>query len=147
MSITRDVALGFAGLLVAGGIATLRTSGDYLATETAIVYKNMPQTPNRVVVLTVFPVTDDPMPTASGVIGVQALCRGNVADPLDVDALGDDIYQLVQGLLDQQFGAVHVASILRFSSLPTGEDTSRRWSRSDKYHLAVDYPPTANRPD
>jgi len=77
---------------------------------------------------------------------VQVRTRGNPNDPLDVDDLGDSIFELLHGRTDLTFGPVHIIQMNRRQSVPMGMDASKRWERADQFYLDVDYPATANRP-
>jgi hypothetical protein len=146
VSITTDLLDGFAGVLVAAGVATYRSDGStYLPGETAVTFTILPQTPDRVVTLTDYPVLDDPkLPMAS--IGVQVRVRGIPGSPRDVQALRDSIYTALQGLADQTWGSVHAVQVYRRSSIPNGQDTSLRFEYFENYYVDVDLPVTANRP-
>jgi hypothetical protein len=87
MSFTADLFVGLAQRIADHGIGTYRADGSaYLATETAIVSSAMPQTPDRAIVLSDYPVTDDPA-LSDSVLGMQMRCRGRPNDPNDVKAI------------------------------------------------------------
>jgi hypothetical protein len=141
----RDLAVGFATMIADSSIAVYRADGTaYLDGETAIVFKNMPPSPDRVVCITSVPLTDA-TEAAYGTVLVQVKCRGIPNDDLDVDDLGDAIFDLVQNTKDVVFGSTHAVQILRNSSVPMGVDTKRRWERIDHYYVDLDYPETAKR--
>lgn len=143
-SIQNDLLDGIAQLIQGAGLATYSTSGVYTAGQTGIFFKAVNPTPDRIVGLTAYGVTDNPsMPTAT--LGVQVRVRGT-QDPRDVDELGDAIYNLIHGLVHVQFGSVQVDQILRVSSITLGQDLSKRWERADGYYVDVGVPPTINRP-
>jgi len=145
-STARDLLTGLAQMIADSGIGVYRLTGSYAADETAVVFKSMPSSPDRAIVLTAVPMTDQvfiPM----GMVLVQTRCRGVPGDPLDVDDLGDAVFDLLHGLTDQQFGAVHIIQCLRNSSVPMGQDSNRRWERIDHFYIDLDYAPTTHRPD
>ncbi|HET6909829.1 MAG TPA: minor capsid protein, partial [Mycobacteriales bacterium] len=60
MSPTSDLLTGLAQFLADQGVVTYRAdSSAYAASETGVVFGLMPQTPDRVVCLTDYPVNDD----------------------------------------------------------------------------------------
>lgn len=141
----RDLLTGIAQMIADNGIGAYRTAGAYQPNETAIVFKAMPTSPDRAIVLTAVPMTDAVF-TPMGMTLVQARCRGLPGDPLDVDDLGDALFDLLHGLRDHTFGSVHIIQCLRNSSVPMGQDASKRWERVDHFYIDLDYPPTTNRP-
>lgn len=136
MSFTTDLLTGLAGHLDAHGIGTYRADGGaYLAGETAIVFAELPQTPDRAIALSDYPVTDDPS-LSDSVIGVQIRCRG-LADPNDVKTIADGVFDLLHGATAFNVGAVRVVEALRNSGVPLGQDENRRWETSENYYLTV----------
>src|SRR6185437_15571705 len=70
MSFSGDLLNGLAAFLAAAGAGTYRSDGTaYTSGETAIVFAAMPQTPDRAIVLSAYPVTDDPS-LSDSVIGM-----------------------------------------------------------------------------
>jgi minor capsid protein len=146
MSITSDLLNGIAAATATAGLAVIRDGTDFLSSETALTFKNLPANPDRVVCLTPFGANSDQPEIPLGIQPVQARFRGT-ADPRDVDELADAFFALWHGAINRTFGSVHVVQILRTSSIPLGMDEqSRRWERSDNYDCYLDYPTTANRP-
>lgn len=145
-STARDLLTGLAQMIADSGIGVYRLTGGYQPNETAVVFKSMPSAPDRAIVLTAVPMTDQVM-IPMGMVLVQARFRGVAGDPLDVDDLGDAVFDLLHGLKDQTFGSVHIIQCLRNSSVPMGQDASRRWERIDHFYIDLDYAPTTNRPD
>lgn len=146
MSVTGDILDGVARLLDAAGVATYRSDGSaYLATETAITFKDLPPTPDRVIALAAFGASDQPVITL-GSQQIQVRARGT-SDPRDVDSILDAAFVALHGASNLTFGSVHVVQILRVNTIPLGMDEQdRRWQRSDNYALDVDLPTSANRP-
>lgn len=142
-----DLAVGFATMISGSKIATYRADGSaYLASETAIVFKDMPASPDRVVCITPVPMTDQTV-IPLGMVLVQVKTRGLPGRPLDVDDLGDAIFDLVHGARNTVMGSTTVVQILRNSSVPMGVDAAKRWERVDHYYCDVDFAATLNRPD
>lgn len=143
MSFTGDLLGGLAAYLDTAGAGTYRSDGSaYVASETAIVFAEMPQTPDRAIVLSDYPVTDDPS-LSDSVVGMQIRCRGG-SDPHDVKAIADAVFTVLHGKTAFDAGTVHVVQALRRSGVPLGRDDSNRWEHSDNYYLTV-HRPSANR--
>lgn len=141
MSFTGDLLDGLAAFLAGAGAGTFRTDGSaYLAGETAIVFAAMPQAPTRAIVLSTYPVTDDPS-LSDSVVGVQVRCRGG-ADPHDVESIADSVFTVLHGKTAFNLGPVRVVEALRNSGVPLGRDDSNRWEHSDNYYLTVHRPST-----
>ena len=146
MAAARDLLTGIAGMIADTGIGVFNPSGVYAGTDTGIIFKNMPAKPDRAVVLTAVPLTDmTAIPV--GKMLVQVRTRGLPNNPLDVDDLGDAIFDLLHGVTDKVMGSTHIIQCLRNSSVPMGVDTASRWERVDHFYIDLDYPPTVNRPE
>lgn len=145
MGAMRDLADGFATMIADSAIAVYRTDGTaYQPGETAIVFKDMPATPHRVVCITPVPLTDATS-ASFGKVLVQVKVRGLPNVSLDADDLGDAVFDLMQNTRNVVFGSTHVIQVLRNSSVPMGEDKAKRWERIDHFYVDLDYPETANR--
>lgn len=146
MSTTSDLLYGVAQFLADAGVATYRADGSkYQTGETGVVFALMPQTPDRVVCLTDYTLSDDAANPWSQA-RIQVRTRGLPDDPMDVRALRDDVYDTLQSAADLTFGSVTVAQILRVSSIPLGVDTNNRFELADNYNFDLQLPATANRP-
>jgi hypothetical protein len=143
-SIQNDLLDGIALLIASNGIAIFNESGQYAATDTGIFFKSVNPTPDRIVVLTAYGVTDNPTLPVSR-LGVQVRVRGT-ADARDVDELGDAIFGILHGLTNFQFNTVRADQVLRVSSITLGQDSAKRFERADAYYIDVSVPPTNNRP-
>jgi hypothetical protein len=142
MGAATDIATGFAQIIAASGAAVFNPSGVYQATDTAVIFKIVPPTPNRLVTISVVPLTDD-LAAPQGQVMVQLRYRGNPNAPLDVDDLGDQIKPLFHGLKNTVMGSVTVVQCDRRQSVPLGQDEAKRWERADQFYLDVEYPPSA----
>lgn len=139
-----DLLDGIAQMIAAAGIAAYNKSGVYAASDTGIFFKVVNPTPDRIVTLTAYQVSDNTtMPETR--FGVQVRVRG-LQDPRDVDELGDSIFTLLHGLTGVQFGSVTAEQVLRQSSITLGQDASKRWERADAYYVDAGLPPSSNRP-
>jgi hypothetical protein len=145
MGTATDLSNGIATMISNAGIAVYNTSSVYADSATGIVFKDMPAKPDRCVVITVVPLTDQiSMPL--GQVMVQVRTRGNPGAPLDVDDLGDSIFAVLHGTTALTFNSVYVNQMNRHLSVPMGMDSLKRWERADQYYLDLSYPPTSNRP-
>lgn len=140
-----DVIDGIAQLIAGAGLATYNPVGVYTAGQTGILMKAVTPTPDRIVTLTAYQVSDN-VTLSETRFGVQVRLRGT-ADPRDVDELGDGIFSVLHGLTGVTFGTVFAEQILRQSSITLGQDASKRWERADAYYVDAALPPTNNRPN
>lgn len=145
MSAMRDLAVGFATTLSGSGVGVFSPTGAYAPTDTAIVFKDMPPAPDRMIVLTAVPLTDAEV-IPLGKVLVQVKMRGAPNNSLDVDDLGDAVFDLMHGATNLVFGSTHAIQVFRNSSVPMGIDSARRWLRTDHYYVDLDYAATTNRP-
>lgn len=146
MSTTSDLLDGLAAILDSAAITVDKTGSNYLPGDTALTFKNLPASPDRVVCLSPFGANSDHPEIPMGVQPVQVRVRGT-SDPRDVDELADSVFAVLHGAINRTFGSVHVVQVLRTSSIPLGmDDQSRRWERSDNYDCYMDYPTSTNRP-
>jgi len=143
---TRDLLVGFAQMLNDSGIGVYNPSGVYTPTQTGIVFKTVPQGPDRCIILTVVPLIDS-VEIPMGKTLLQVRTRGLPNQPLDVEDLGDACFDLLQNIKNLTMGSTHIIQCLRNSSVPMGQDNSKRWERVDHMYIDLDYPPTVNRPD
>lgn len=142
---TRDLFTGLAETIDGSGIGTYRPTGVYLPGETAIVHRSSPQSPDRVIMMMCVPMTDATM-IPMGRWMVQFYFRGVPNDTFDVEDLGDAVFDLMHGAKDMMMGSVHIIQCLRQGSVGNGQDTSKRWTRIDRYMIDLDVAPTTNRP-
>lgn len=141
MGAATDLSEGFAQIIAGTGNAVFDPTGAYGAADTGIVFKTVPAAPDRVVVLTVVPMSDD-LAAPQGQVMVQVRTRGLPNNPLDVDDLADSIHPYLHGMKSVQMGSVFVVQGDRRQSVTLGQDALKRWERIDQYYLDVEYPPT-----
>jgi hypothetical protein len=136
-----DLLTGIAELLDAAGAARWSAAGAYAPGDLPVVtVGSVPATPDRVVTLTGYGVSDDPH-LADTTTGVQVRCRWSGADLRPVDDLADAIFDVLHALGPVTLSTgVRVVSVHRQSSAPLGQDGNQRWSRVDNYYV------TAHRP-
>ena len=118
------------------------TSGAYTALQTGIVLGNVPQSPDRIITLTSYGVSDSPN-LSDSLLGVQVRTRAEGADKRKVDDLDAAIFNLLHGktALTLTTG-VTVVQCLRQSATTLGQDANSRWSNASNYYLTVHRPST-----
>lgn len=147
MSFTTDLLTGLAQYLDdAGTGVTYRTATPYLPDETGVFFGLFPTSPDRCVTLTAYATSDEPK-IALSKIRVEVAIRGEVNNSLDVDSIGDAIFNALQGMEHRQFGTAHVVQALRVISAAAGVDDNKRSQRSDSYAFDVNVPATIGRPE
>lgn len=146
MGAAEDISVGFAQIIEAAGFAVFNQAGLYADSDTGVVFKAVPAKPDRLVTITVVPLTDD-LSAPQGQVMVQLRYRGVEGDPLDVDDLADEIKPLFHGLTNTVMGAHTLVQCDRRQSVPLGQDDLKRWSRADQFYLDVEYPPSPLVPD
>lgn len=145
MSTTRDLLEGIATYLDGQGVGVYNPTAVNDPDDTVITMKNLPSKSPRAIMLTAYGPSDHPTINLSQ-IRVQVWFRGVPNDSLDVDDLGDSVFDVLHGLEHRDFGSAHVVQALRISSLPMGEDANNRHERADNYVLDVNRPATLNQP-
>jgi hypothetical protein len=139
-----DLLTGVAQLLASANLGTWRDTGIYTAAETGITFDVVPQSPDQVITLTDYVVSDDPT-LSDSVIGVQVRTRLGGQDPRPVKDLDGAIFNVLHGLESVTLtGGIHVVSLVRRSGASLGQDANNRWMRSSNYYATV-WRPSANR--
>lgn len=142
MAFETDLLTGIAQMIAGAGLGVFKTSGAYAAGDTAIVLDTVPASPDRVITLTDYVVSDDPS-LSNSVIGVQVRTRWGGADPRPVKDLDGAIFALLHGMPARTLaGGVRVVSCLRNSGVSMGQDSNNRWGRSSSYYTLVHRPST-----
>lgn len=140
-----DLVQGIAQYLEDNGVGVYRSDGTPYATgETAIVFGELPSSPDRAIGLSLYSATDHPVQNLSSV-RLQLMCRGAVNSNLDVGALATAAFSALQGLVYRDFGTAHLIQAGRVSAVPTGVDGNRRYTRADNYECDVNTPYSAGR--
>lgn len=123
--------------------ATYRASGKYEPTETGIVLGNIPQSPDRIIALTIYDSGHHPSLSTSS-YRLQVRTRWGGQDKRYVDNLDDAIFDLLEASQHLVLTTgVHVTQIQHYSGpLPLGQDTNNRWGLSHNYELTVHRPST-----
>lgn len=133
VSYTRALVDGLAALLQEANLGVYRPDGPaFTATETAIVAGTMPEAPDRVLLLTPYPVEDTDL--TDTVTGMQIRMRAG-SDPREVGDLADDVRDLLHQRRHYWLGLVHVALSWRQSQAQLGQDTHGRTELTSNYYL------------
>lgn len=144
MSYTTDLLAGVAQLLDTTIPAVVwRASGVYTTAEMGVYIATMPQAPDGAVVLSDYPVGDDPT-LSDSVIGLQVRTRTGGQDPRTTTGLDDDIFDVLHGLHDVTVGGIRLVGAERRSGAPLGQDGNGRHERTSNYYLTV-HRPSPNR--
>ena len=126
---------GIAQRLEDAGIGTWRPDGAaYAAGETAIVIRAVPQAPDRLITLTVYPVGTDLRGMQDHTTGVQIRVRGTT-DPRVADDLADAIFDDLDSLGRASVGGIAVVDMWRQSYTSLGQDSAGRWERSENFYV------------
>jgi hypothetical protein len=145
VSVETDLVVGIAQYLNDHGAGAYKSTGGYLATDTAIVFGELPTTPDRVIAITVYG-SDDEGQVPLSQMRVQFMFRGEPNNTLDAGEIAGPVFDLMQGLEHLQCGSAHINLAQRVSRITLGADDNKRQMRSDNYALDVDMPATAGRP-
>ncbi len=95
MSTSAQIRTAVKDALVAGSVGTYRPSGGYTDSDTGpIFYSRMPASPDRVIVITIYPVA---LPYTTG---VQVRCRGAKASTVSAEDLADAVRAVLHGRED-----------------------------------------------
>lgn len=138
---TRELVDGMAVLLAGAGInLTWRSTGAYSASETAIVVGGLPQSPDRAVGLTPYPLGDDAVFSDSD-CGLQIRSRVATPDLRDVFDLDDAIADVLLGRFPFTLTTgVVVQTLVRTSAVSLGRDDNLRAEWSSNYTLGLHRP-------
>ena len=145
MGFDHDLVKGLAEHLDAHDIGVWLDAGEgtFAASDVAITYRAIPASPDRLVTLSPYPLTDDPSLSTS-TVGVQVRVRGTV-NPTVCDDLADSVFGVLHGATQLELSTgIRVTQVHRQSSAPLGQDANRRWSRADNYACTV-HRPSAHR--
>lgn len=133
-----------AGLLDTAGVAVYKPSSPYAASDTAVMFGEIPTEPDRCVAVNVYDSSDDPRYPRSDV-RVQFYMRGVPNNPLDVVDLAAGVFDTFQSLQDATLGTLHLIDCKRLVVSDQGVDANLRSERADSYQFRLDVPATALR--
>ena len=137
MAYTTDLLTGLAELIADAGLARFDPDGQYGDDETGVIFTVLPDQPERVIVLTAYPVEDTDLTDA--VTGIQARMRCG-RDPRDVETLADELFALLHNRRGTVLRGVRVALIWRQSQAQMGQDTHGRQEITANYYARTTRP-------
>lgn len=137
MGYTTQLLDGLAAHIADAGLAVYRPDGVYEDDETGVIFTVVPESPDRVIVLTAYPVEDTELSDA--VTGIQARMRCG-RDPREVDDLADDLRDLLHNAEGLVLGGVRVSLIWRQSQALLGQDAHGRIELSANYYARTTRP-------
>lgn len=133
---TSDVHRAVALRLQEVGVGTFKPTGVYSAGETGITLKAVPQSPDRIVAISIYAIDEDPDPTdPRRTYSVQLRFRAGT-NPTDVDDIADAAYQALS-VDHQEWGTVRVNRCYRTVMAPLGMDANGRQERADSYRIVT----------
>ncbi|MFY1658577.1 minor capsid protein [Micromonospora sp. WMMD1274] len=130
---TSRLLTGLAQHIHAAGVAVWRPTGGYQPTETGIVVRGIPSSPDRIITLAPYPVTTTPG-VADVTQGVQLRLRGTT-DPRVVEDLGDALFDLLDSATGLVWSGIPVVHVYRQSYAALGADGNGRWESSHNYYV------------
>lgn len=144
MGFQKDLAVGFAQLLAANGVGTWRENGAYVASETGLLLRTLPQSPDQVISLAAYGVDDDPT-LGDDVTGLQITTRWGGGDPRPNDDLADLVFDELQNLPRTTLPTgIVVTRCYRRSWTSIGQDTNARWRTTQNFYVTA-HRPSAHR--
>lgn len=140
-----SLAEGIARLLHDQHVGVYSTGAPYdpASSLPAITLRKVPQEPDRLIALTVYPASDA-VGVPNSVVALQVRCRWGGSDPRPADDLDDAVFAILQQFSGTLETDVKIAWCQRISGTPLGQDESGRYSVSSNYHVSA-YWPTSNR--
>lgn len=132
MSYTNQLLDGIAGLLEEAGVAVFRPDSVPADHETPIYRAVMPDTPDRAIAITDYPVEDNEHTNA--ITGVQFRLRAG-RDPDEIADLADGIFDALHNRRHYDCGDVHVALSYRQSQAWIGQDAHGRMELTSNYYF------------
>ena len=142
MSFTSDLLEGVAQRLADNGAGVYLPTGAYGPGDVAIVFRVLPQDPDRAIALSTYDFGHD-LTQPDSLIGLQLRIRGTT-DPLSDGEIDDVCFDVLHGLWAVDLGGVIAVSAWRQSGASLGPDESGRFVRTSNYHLQM-HRPSPNR--
>lgn len=136
---TDDLLVGLAVRLAQAGVGAWKPTEAYSTGDTAIVLGIVPQSPDRVIALSAYPVSDD-LTLSDSVTGVQVRYRTGPQSS-DLTALTDAVFDALHGA-EFHAGPVRVVQCWRNSGAPLGADEVGRLEAAENYYLTTWSPST-----
>lgn len=138
MSTSRDLREGVAQALDDAGVGTYRPAGGYQVGDTApIFFSRMPTTPDRCIVVTVYP---RPAPYEHG---VQVRLRGAAKGNVSAEDLADGARTALHDLRDLTWGSTTVDLLSLLTAARMGFDAADRDEVALTFRAVTSDPSTA----
>lgn len=129
---------GFGKLLAEEGLGVW--GGPFGASQVGIVDGALPATPENVLALGSYSVSDDPT-NSDSVIGLQVTARAKGQDPRGTERLTAKVYDQLHGLTNVLLpGGVYVVQCHRQSWTSLGQDENNRWREVSNFYVTVHRP-------
>lgn len=110
-----------------------KPDGGYTSTENGIFLKEVPKTPDRIIVLAGYlDSLDIVLPLRE--INFQVRIRGTQFPP-DCDDIADEVMKLLHRQHHVTWDGIRIDRIRHLSTAILGTDTVGRWERTDNYEL------------
>lgn len=139
-----DLLTGIAQHLATQSLGIWNPAGMYTADETGIVLDTMPQSPDNVIVLSSYGVSDDPS-QATTIVGLQIRSRTAGRDPRTYRRLSADIAFDLHGRTHLSLSTgLQVTQLLRQSWVSGGLDGNGRWSMIQNFYAWLSVPALHN---
>lgn len=129
---TSSLLDGIAGLLAEADIGIFRPDAVISDPDTGIFRGVMPDTPERALGLTAYPVVDDD--TTNAITGVQIRMRAG-RDPDAVDDLADAVFDALHNRRQYRINGVYVALSWRQSQAWIGQDVQQRMELTSNFYF------------
>ncbi|MFE4548279.1 minor capsid protein [Streptomyces sp. NPDC056785] len=123
---------GIAGLLDAASVGKFRPDTVITDPDTGIFRGVMPDSPQRALGITAYPVDDDD--TTNAVTGVQIRMRAG-RDPDAIDDLADLVFDELHNRRKYRIGGIYVALSWRQSQAWIGQDAHGRMELTSNYYF------------
>ena len=145
MSHTGDLVRGVLQLLDTAGVGRYRPKTDpgppWGDDEVALAANDLPAAPDRAVAVHAYDVSADSKLSES-IKGLQVSMRGTRAWD-DVEAIGDAVFDALQGLANHQLATGVYLELVTFQSgVPGGLDGNDRWEQVHNYYARTFRPST-----
>ncbi|HEY8985674.1 MAG TPA: minor capsid protein [Streptomyces sp.] len=139
MSYTSSLLDGIGALLDAAGIGTFDPDHVFVEGETGIFRGVMPDTPERAIAMTAYPVEDTDLTDA--ITGVQFRMRAG-RDPDAIDDLADALFDALHNRQHYQVGGIHISLSWRQSQAWIGQDAHGRMELTSNFYFRTVRPGT-----
>lgn len=129
---TSSLLDGIANLLAEAGVGVFRPDQVIADPDTGIFRGVMPDSPQRAIGITAYPVADDD--TTNSVTGVQFRMRAG-RDPDAIDDLADAVFDELHNRRQYRVGGIYVAVSWRQSQAWIGQDAHGRMELTSNFYF------------